>query len=66
MYPNHHKMSMLSHRGMGLALKMHRLKGCGYFSNYLTPQPEAVMYGSGAVKKLEGGKLKRKPLLFRF
>jgi hypothetical protein len=57
MYPNHHRMAMLSHRGMGLALKMHRLKGTGY-----------GMSGC-AVKKMEGGAVKkigRKPLSFRF
>jgi len=53
-------MKMLSHRGMGLVLKMHRLKGSGYKSI-------EQMFG-GAVKKLEGGAVKksRKPLLFRF
>jgi len=64
MYPNHHRMAMLSHRGMGLALKMHRLKGCGYGMS-------GCGYGmSGcAVKKMEGGAVKksmRKPLSFRF
>jgi hypothetical protein len=60
MYPNHHRMSTFSHRGMGIALKMHRLKGRGYGS--------VEMSGCGAHKKLEGGAIKksRKPLSFRF
>ena len=51
---------MLSHRGMGLVLKTHRLKGTGYG---MVP-----MSGSG-YKKMEGGAIKkmgRKPLSFRF
>jgi len=64
MYPNHHKNSMLSHRGMGLVLKMHRLKGTGYGMGH--KQIES-MSGSG-YKKMEGGAVKksRKPLSFRF
>jgi len=61
MHPNHHRMLMLTHRGMGLHLKMHRLKGCGYGSKSMED-----MFGCGAHKKMEGGKLKRKPLSFRF
>jgi len=55
---------MLSHRGMGLVLKMHRLKGTGYGMGH--KQIES-MSGSG-YKKMEGGAVKksRKPLSFRF